>query len=95
MADGGQALGTVGAVQGDTRFGDVRIAAAPQSSGLVANAAPFSWSGTTLSGDVVFNANYPFRTGNVRRHVRHLSPSPCTRPGTCSGWTTRTRPARR
>jgi hypothetical protein len=64
VADGGQALGTVGAVQGDTRFGDARIASAPQSSGLVANAAPFSWSGTTLSGDVVFNANYPFRTGN-------------------------------
>jgi hypothetical protein len=63
VADGGQLLGDVGAVQGDTRFGDVRIAAAPQSSGLLANAAPFSWSGTTLSGDVVFNANYPFRTG--------------------------------
>src|SRR5215210_4685688 len=28
VADGGQALGTVGAVQGDPRFGDARIAAA-------------------------------------------------------------------
>src|SRR4029079_16789452 len=57
-------LGTVGVVQGDPRFGDIRIAAAPLSSDLIANAAPFSWSGTTLSGDVVFNANYLFRTGN-------------------------------
>src|SRR5262245_15961836 len=29
VADGGQALGTGGAVQGDGRFGDIRIAAAP------------------------------------------------------------------
>src|SRR4051794_11708132 len=28
-ADGGQALGTRGAVQGDSRFGDIRISAAP------------------------------------------------------------------
>jgi Matrixin len=64
VADGGQPVGSVGAVQGDPRFGDVRISAAPLSSDLVASAAPFSWSGTTLSGDVVFNSNYAFRTGN-------------------------------
>jgi Matrixin len=63
--DDGSPLGTVGAVQGDARFGDIRIAAAPLSSTLVADAAPFSWSGTTLSGDVVFNSNYSFCTGNV------------------------------
>src|SRR4051812_43058660 len=34
-ADGGQPLGAVGAVQGDARFGDVRIAAAPLASTLV------------------------------------------------------------
>jgi hypothetical protein len=64
VADGGQPVGTVGAVQGDPRFGDVRVSAAPLSSGLVASAAPFSWSGSTLSGDVVYNTNYAFRTGN-------------------------------
>ena len=64
VADGGQPLGTVGAVQGDPRFGDFRIAAAPQGTERVASAAPFSWSGTTLSGDVVFNTNYRFSTGN-------------------------------
>ena len=64
VADSRLPLGTVGAVQGDTRFGDARIAAAPLSPSLVADASPFSWSGTTLSGDVVFNANDTFRTGN-------------------------------
>jgi Matrixin len=64
-ADGGQALGATGAVQADARFGDVRIAAAPEASTLVASAAPFSFSGTTLSGDVVFNSSMPFRVGNV------------------------------
>jgi hypothetical protein len=64
VADGGQPLGVSGAVQGDARFGDIRIAAAPLSSTLVADAAPFSWSGTTLSGDVVFNTNYLFTIGN-------------------------------
>jgi hypothetical protein len=65
VSDGGQPLGTTGAVQGDARFGDVRIAAAPEASTLVASAAPFSFSGTTLSGDVVFNSSMPFRIGNV------------------------------
>lgn len=64
IPDGGQPLGTVGAVQGDTRFGDVRISAAPMSPTTVADASPFSWSGTTLSGDVTFNANDAFRVGN-------------------------------
>jgi hypothetical protein len=64
VADGGQALGTVGAVQGDSRFGDIRIAAAPMSSTDVASASPFSWTGTTLSGDVVLNSNDSFTIGN-------------------------------
>jgi len=63
VADGGQPLGTVGAVQWDSRFGDVRVAAAPLSSSLLASGAPFSWSGTTLSGDVVFNSEMGFGTG--------------------------------
>jgi hypothetical protein len=62
--DGGQPLGTVGAVQGDSRFGDVRVAAAPLSDGAIASATPFSLTGTTYSGDVVFNGNEPFTIGN-------------------------------
>jgi Matrixin len=64
VSDGGQPLGATGAVQADSRFGDIRIAAAPEASSLVASAAPFSFSGTTLSGDVVFNSSMPFRIGN-------------------------------
>ena len=65
VPDGGQPLGTVGAVQGDARFGDIRIAAAPIGNERLASAAPFSWSGTTLAGDVVFNSNYRFSTGSA------------------------------
>jgi hypothetical protein len=64
VADGGQPLGTTGAVQGDARFGDIRIAAAPLSPDSVANSLPFSWSGTTLSGDVILNSNLPYGVGN-------------------------------
>lgn len=64
VSDGGLPLGVAGIVQGDSRFGDIRVAAAPMSSTHVADAAPFSWAGTTLSGDLVFNGNYPFRTGS-------------------------------
>jgi hypothetical protein len=65
VGDGGQAFGAAGAVQGDGRFGDVRIGAAPLSPGEVASGSPFSWTGTTLSGDVLFNSAQPFRIGNV------------------------------
>src|SRR5262245_11237050 len=60
VADGGQALGSVGAVQGDSRFGDIRIAAAKLSPDVLASTSPFSWIGTTLSGDMVLNSNAPF-----------------------------------
>jgi hypothetical protein len=67
VADGGQALGSPGAIQGDSRFGDIRIAAVPEGlgSGYVANAQPFSWTGTTWSGDVVLNSSQPIGIGNV------------------------------
>src|SRR4051794_38408126 len=40
VADGGQALGTGGAVQGDGRFGDIRVGAAPMAAGtLITNTA--------------------------------------------------------
>src|SRR5262249_32579442 len=64
VADGGQALGALGAVQGDSRFGDIRIAAAPLSPGIVANTSPFSWTGTTFSGDMVLNSLQQYAIGN-------------------------------
>jgi hypothetical protein len=60
VSDGGQALGTVGSVQGDARFGDIRVAATGLSPDVLASASPFSWTGTTLSGDMILNANAPF-----------------------------------
>jgi hypothetical protein len=65
VADGGEAFGTPGAVQGDSRFGDIRIGAAPTNSPEVANAGPFTWTGTTLGGDVLLNNAVPFSIGNV------------------------------
>src|SRR5215213_7036560 len=64
VGDGGQPLGTPGAVQGDVRFGDIRIAARPLSDGMLASASPFSWTGTTWAGDVILNSKYPFSIGN-------------------------------
>ncbi|HEY2784247.1 MAG TPA: matrixin family metalloprotease [Fimbriiglobus sp.] len=61
VADGGQPIGSAGAVQGDPRFGDVRIAAAGLTPNALASASPFSWTGTTFAGDVLFNTNVPFR----------------------------------
>jgi hypothetical protein len=50
-------------VQGDARFGDIRIGAAALAPDLVAFASPFSWTGTTFSGDVLLNNNQSFRIG--------------------------------
>jgi hypothetical protein len=61
--DNGLAFGVNGAVQADSRFGDIRIAAAAEAASLLASASPFSLSGTTLSGDVVFNSSMPFGVG--------------------------------
>jgi hypothetical protein len=64
VADGGQALGSVGAVQGDSRFGDIRVAAAPLSPDALATTSPFLWAGTTLSGDMILNSIEKFGIGN-------------------------------
>src|SRR5437870_6622079 len=58
--DGGLALGTTGAVEGDPRFGDVRIASRVLQPTAVSTASPFSWSGTTWSGDLLLNSAYQF-----------------------------------
>src|ERR1700732_709818 len=69
VTDGGQPMGSPGAIQGDSRFGDIRIAAATAASAIdpsdLADAQPFSWTGTTWSGDVVLNSSYKIGVGNV------------------------------
>src|SRR5262249_18458642 len=42
VADDGSPLGTPGALQGDPRFGDIRIGAVPLSSGSVSTSVPFN-----------------------------------------------------
>ena len=55
-ADGGQPLGTAGATEGDSRFGDIRIGAISQAPGVLAVTQPFSYTGGTWAGDVNFSS---------------------------------------
>jgi predicted Zn-dependent protease len=63
VTDGGQPFGTTGAVEGDSRFGDIRIGAKPMSTNVLATGTPFDWTGTTYSGDITLNSNYSFSVG--------------------------------
>ena len=58
--DGGQAFGTAGVPEGDSRFGDIRVGMASLANTALANTAPFTWTGTTWSGDTLLNSNYNF-----------------------------------
>jgi hypothetical protein len=60
VSDGGEPIGTAGAAQGDPRFGDIRISAAPLSPGVVAIGTPYDPSTGTLSGDIIINSNADF-----------------------------------
>jgi len=63
VSDGGQGLGSTGAIQGDSRFGDIRIAAKPLVNTAVSTADPFSWTGTTWAGDMILNSNDSYGVG--------------------------------
>ena len=60
VSDGGEPIGTAGPAQGDPRFGDIRISAAPLSPGVVAIGTPYDPSTGTLSGDIIINSNADF-----------------------------------
>src|SRR5207248_3021129 len=47
VPDSGLPLDTPGAVQGDTRFGDIRISGRSLGDKFVSDATPFSWTGAT------------------------------------------------
>src|SRR5436190_8434657 len=55
--DGGQPIGTSGMIQGDSRFGDIRISAEPLGSDVVAITAPFDLLGGARSGDIILNSS--------------------------------------
>src|SRR3954471_10051761 len=75
VADGGQPLGANGVVQGDAKFGDIRVAAVPlgNTNTLITN-TQFQWSGTTWSGDVVVNTSNLFSLGGAGG-TGHLYPA--------------------
>jgi hypothetical protein len=60
VPDDGSPLGTPGALQGDPRFGDIRIAAAPLSAGSVSTSTPFGLDAGTWAGDILLNDATPF-----------------------------------
>jgi hypothetical protein len=60
VPDGGEDLGSQGALEHDARFGDIRIAAEAMAANTVAVSTPFSYSGTTWSGDTLFNNGCAF-----------------------------------
>ncbi|MCY2968170.1 MAG: matrixin family metalloprotease [Planctomycetota bacterium] len=65
VADNGSPLGTVGRSQGDTRFGDIRIAAAHLGSSVYAYSVPInSAAAGTWSGEIVFNIDTPLSSLN-------------------------------
>jgi hypothetical protein len=65
VPDGGQPIGAPGSPQGDSRFGDVRVAAVPLAPDAAALAEPFELAAGTRSGDVWFNSSLPFAVGGA------------------------------
>lgn len=62
-ADSGDAFGTPGPTQADSRFGDVRVAAVPMADDIIAMSVPHDEviSGT-WAGDILFNSNVDLNT---------------------------------
>src|SRR5262249_3673532 len=60
MSDGGQTFGTPGQVQGDARFGDIRLGAVPLSNNVLGVASPYEAAAGTWAGDVKLNTRYNF-----------------------------------
>ena len=56
VADGGEAFGVGKAIEGDSRFGDIRVGAIPLASDVIAITSPFDYL-STYTGDVVLNAS--------------------------------------
>jgi hypothetical protein len=65
VGDSGDPFGAAGLVQGDPRFGDVRVAGAALSSTSVATSVPFSPVAGTWAGDLLLNTSYPFSVGGA------------------------------
>jgi hypothetical protein len=55
--DCGQPIGTAGDIQGDPRFGDIRVAAMPLGSDVVAITSPFDLLAGTRAGGIILNSS--------------------------------------
>src|SRR5882672_3158445 len=55
--DGGQPIGSSGMNQGDSRFGDIRVAAVPLGADVVAITAPYDLLAGTRAGDILLNSS--------------------------------------
>ncbi len=65
VPDGGQAFGTNGPAQGDTRFGDIRVGAIPLDPSVFAiTVRNDSLVSGTWGGEILFNSNAPFTNIN-------------------------------
>ena len=63
VPDGGQPFGTPGPTHGDSRFGDIRIAAIAMDPQIGGETTPLDrLVGGTWQADVVFNTNFNFQT---------------------------------
>jgi hypothetical protein len=68
VEDDGSASNTWGLIQGDSRFGDIRLGAIPLSGMLAGTIFPStkgSTQGGTNSGDIILSTSYQFRIGST------------------------------
>jgi Matrixin len=66
VADNGAPFGTAGLMQGDPRFGDIRIGARPMSPEVMAiTVPPDPYMSGTLSGDMILNSAADLNPGNL------------------------------
>jgi hypothetical protein len=65
VPDSGDPLGAVGPLQGDPRFGDIRVTAVPLPADVVGEAIPFDVTAGSWAGDVELNSNDLFGVGGA------------------------------
>jgi hypothetical protein len=63
VPDGGQPFASNGSIQGDARFGDIRLFGSPLQSNQLAVTSPFNVLGGTNAGDVTLNSKGNFSIG--------------------------------
>src|SRR5262245_11705628 len=64
VKDGALFVGATGALQGDPRFGDIRLSARQEGDSVLAFTAPVDLLAGTRAGDIEFNSSAQFGIGN-------------------------------